>query len=115
MSDVAREAGGSPEVDRAAYTAALSPTDQLKGYVPPPIARRADQLYDRLRERVRGATKGDLLAALVQGAPEDPNELAALLRAYEDTRVFQTLIGETRTTGLVELPARRPRGRPGGG
>jgi hypothetical protein len=102
------------EVDRAAYTASLGPTDQLKGWVPPPITRRADQLYELLKTRARNARKGDFIAALVQAAPADAEALRKMLSDYEDARVWQTLVGETRRTGRVKLPAKRGRGRPSG-
>jgi hypothetical protein len=106
------EPGGVVEVERSAHTAALPATDQLKASVPAPITRRAEQLYELLRTRVRSARKGDLIAALVQAAPEDPDALRDLIRAYEDAKVWQTLVSETRKTGAVELPKKRGHGRP---
>jgi hypothetical protein len=99
-----------PRVDLAAYTATLTPTDQLKGDVPPPVARRADDLYELLLKRVRSASRGELIAALIQAAPEDPDKLRDLLRAYENTRVWQTL-RHKKKIGHVTLKARRT-GRP---
>jgi hypothetical protein len=68
-------------------------------------------LYERLLTRVRDASRGTLLAALVQAAPDDPGELRELVRAYEDVQVWESLVGETRRTGKVTLPARSA-GRP---
>jgi hypothetical protein len=98
------------KVDLDAYTGTLPATAQLKGYVPAPIVTRADQLYDLLLRRAR-ASRGDLLAALVQAAPEEPDALADLVKAYQDVQVWQTLVGEKRKKGSTALPARR-QGRP---
>jgi hypothetical protein len=100
-----------PQVDRAAHTASLPANDQLKARVPAPITRRAEQLYEQLTSRTRAARKGDLIAALIQAAPEDPDALRGLVKAYEDAQVWQTLIGETRKTGLVKLPPKKGQGR----
>src|SRR5712691_10018443 len=96
-----------PKVDLAAYTATLSPTDQLKADVPPPVPRRADDLYSLLLTRVRHASRGDLIAALLQAAPEDPDKLRDIVAAYENVQVWQTLVGRKRRAGQVTLKARR--------
>jgi hypothetical protein len=99
-----------PTVDLAAFTASLSPSDQLKAEVPPPITRRADDLYALLLTRTKSASRGDLIAALVQAAPDDPSKLRDLVVAYEDAQVWQTL-RHKRTVGKIKLKPRRT-GRP---
>jgi hypothetical protein len=101
------------KVELSAYTASLKPSDQLKAYVPPPVVRRADQLYELLLTRTRTPSRGTLIAALVQAAPDDPDKLRQLVADYEAVQVWQTLIAQTRKAGKVTIP-RRGQGRPSG-
>lgn len=57
--------------------------------VPEPLHRRLIELCDLVYEagQPQRPTKADMLAALILAAPEDPEELVALLQRYGRARV----------------------------
>jgi hypothetical protein len=84
--------------------------------IPIPLHERVEGLcnlvyqagYDR-------PTKGKMIAALLLGATDDPEELDELLRTYDRARVRDTIVGEQEIEGnVVTFPQRNRGPRPSG-
>jgi hypothetical protein len=79
--------------------------------IPVPLHERVEGLcnlvykagYDR-------PTKGKMVAALLLGATDDPEELDELLRAYDRARVREAIVGEQEIEGNVVTFPQRSRG-----
>jgi hypothetical protein len=71
--------------------------------VTPPIHRRLDQLRDLFDEAER-PSQATLVSALIQCAQESVEALERHIDDYNRAYPKDTLLGETRQTGLVNLP-----------
>jgi hypothetical protein len=78
--------------------------------VPEPLQRRLIELCDavyRAGEPHR-PTKAELLAALILAAPEDPNELVELIRAYGRATVGDALVSRPEEGAVIAFAPRTP-------
>lgn len=94
------------EVSLNAYVSDL-PGLAVKPRMPDPIRYRAEQLADLLLREARAlALRGrdELLAALIHAAPEDPATLRSYVERYREAYVWQSIVGEDRTEGMVLIP-----------
>lgn len=73
---------------------------------PLPVDQRLNELLERLVDAGDGqTTRSRLLAALVAGAPTDPEDLRAVLLAYGQLTAGKVVL---QPTGPIERPVRRP-------
>jgi hypothetical protein len=86
------------------------PAVQTNVMWPVPVDQRLNELLDRLSGAGDGdTTRSRLLAALVVGAPSDPDELRDVLRAYGRLTAGKVVL---QPTGPIEPRTRRPGRRP---
>jgi len=77
---------------------------------PAPVDQRLNELLGRLADAGDGqTTRSRLLAALVAGAPTDPEELRAVLLVYGQLTAGKVVL---QRSGPIEQPVRRPGRRP---
>lgn len=101
------------EVDLSDFLRDLE-AEQFNVRVPSPVARRADQLTETLRQRARAlgaVSRGELVAALIHDAPADAALLRVKVERYREAQVWETVLGLRRKTGKHAIH-RRGRGRP---
>lgn len=88
----------------------LCPAVQTNVLWPVPVDQRLNELLDRLAEAGEGEiTRSRLLAALVAGAPTDPDTLKRVLSAYGRLTAGKVVL---QPTGPINPPIRRPGRRP---
>lgn len=80
---------------------------QLKVRVPAPVVLLVADLLTRIPRRVGVRGPGELLAALIVQALDDPHGLPDAVGDYRETRVHAVLQSDA-TEGAVPLPARPP-------
>lgn len=77
---------------------------------PAPVDQRLNELLDRLAAAGEGdTTRSRLLAALVAGAPSDPDVLREMLSTYGQLTAGKVVL---QPRGPIDLPVRRPGRRP---
>lgn len=78
--------------------------------VPEPLQRRLIELCDAVYEagEPRRPTKAELLGALILAAPEDPDEIVELLRAYGRATVRDALVARPDEGAVIAFARRRP-------
>jgi hypothetical protein len=102
---------GRPPVDdaetiRRATRIERCPAVQTNVRWPMPVDQRLNELLARLADAGDGqTTRSRLLAALVAGAPTDPEELRAVLLAYGQLTAGKVVLQQS---GPIERPVRRP-------
>ena len=77
---------------------------------PAPVDQRLNELIDRLASAGGGdTTRSCLLAALVAGAPSDPEVLREILSTYRRLTAGKVVL---QPSGPINPPVRRPGRRP---
>lgn len=85
--------------------------------VPVPLSERVEKLAELLYQEGHGSvSRKELVAALLHTAPDDPDALAAKIKAYRTATVRQAYVGELPEGNVVRFPRRAPgpRARPSG-
>lgn len=78
--------------------------------VPEPLQQRLIELCDSVYDagEPRRPTKADLLAALILAAPEDPQELVALIATYGRATVGDALLARPTDGEVIDFAPRTP-------
>lgn len=77
--------------------------------VPIPVSERVETLAELLYQEGHGRVpRKELVAAVLNAAPEDPVELAKLLQNYRTARVRDALIEQPESGNVVRFPRRPP-------
>lgn len=101
--------GDGDSIDRATRVERC-PAVQTNVMWPAPVDQRLNELLGRLADAGSGDTsRSRLLAALVAGAPADPDQLRELLHTYGRLTAGAVVL---QRNGPIDLPVRRPGRRP---
>ena|SRR5438045_1208074 len=85
------------------------PERNLGVLVPIPLSERVESLTELLWRDGHGrVSRKELVGAILLAAPEDPFELAGLLRRYRNAPVREALVGQAPDENVVTFPARAP-------
>jgi hypothetical protein len=77
--------------------------------MPRPISHRLDLLVEQAKSEGERTHRNELVAALIQSAPEDGVALSRLIRDYRKASATSAVaVGGRRPTNVLSLPRQRP-------